>query len=240
MATTTISRTEYESRRLSVGSELYRLSALDILKARASPCRLGFIFLGDITKNSRRPFYDLVNHWVKIALNYNLYCTTFREKKKIPNTNAIITVVINRSDLPELMRIKFQQPMFYHFAVIVSSQDKSFDVCFPQLVKVTGVSLGPMRCISEINLIERNYASLVDKETSQWEEWCVPNFEKFEILLPAIQKNLVGPFIKQLALQIFSTANVSLAKYPRCLFRSSRHVQLKFNAEHPLKILTLQ
>ncbi|OXA40740.1 hypothetical protein Fcan01_24427 [Folsomia candida] len=81
----------------------------------------------------------------------------------------------------------------------------------------------------KIKLTEGNYPYAVEKLRSNREEWCV---DETQISPNTINNKPLGRTklsVNQLAFQIYSYANVTLAKFIACSTPRDKHVQLKFN-----------
>ncbi|OXA40324.1 hypothetical protein Fcan01_24986 [Folsomia candida] len=237
LVSTTIFMPKYESLILSM-HKVNNFPALDTLRARVSTCRLSFIFLDAEIKNPIHSFENRVEHWIKVASKYYFdYKEIWRFPTKdysTPNTDAVITVVINKSELPQLAVSTFQQPLYHYLSVIVPLPSEKLEMCIPQLKTTLGVPLAPMACMNQVSLSEGNYLSLVKKQTLHWEEWCTLDVKESQSTPATVNTDLllttIATSFNQLALQIFSKANTSVIKHLHCSFLRMKHVQLELNA----------
>lgn len=91
-------------------------------------------------------------------------------------------------------------------------------------------------CTSEILWSEGNYISVVEKQTMPWEEWCIHGVKWSEIEDPQNgspidnTSSLGTTSFTQLALKMFSNANIGFIRGYQCPFRSVRRIQLKFSS----------
>ncbi|OXA45905.1 hypothetical protein Fcan01_19304 [Folsomia candida] len=98
-----------------------------------------------------------------------------------------------------------------------------------------------MTCIKKIKFTERNYPYAVEVHRSNREEWCV---DETQISPNIMNKGYLGRTeiaVNQLAFQIYSNANVTLAKFIACSTPRDRHVQLKFSlANRPNSLVLIE
>ncbi|OXA53598.1 hypothetical protein Fcan01_11597 [Folsomia candida] len=238
MATTTMFLKNYENHHDFRGRIMYfieyaDLPKIDIIKSRVPPCRLCFIFLDRWSNNPKRIFKHVVHQSIQVSTYFHFYYKVFTRYfygtvYHVPNTNAVITLVIEKPDLPLLAVTNFQPPLFCYFTVIVISPDLNVEICFPQRG-----SWDSMRCRFQ-DLREGHYVSLVEKHTLQLDDWslmeppcdnCEPIDRRVEIL-------------KQFVHEILARINGSLIPYTHDRNVKVRYIQLKFNgANRPLHLL---
>lgn len=204
--------------------------ALNTLRGRSPPCRLSFIFWGE---NPSRLLHHQVEKWILFASNFYLVYAEVtwpnHQDYFIPNTNAVITLVISKSVYSELEKSPFYQRVFYMVSIIVGSPNQdSFEICFPQFRKMRGDLWEPITitCKSEIYLEERNYISVVEKHRMNWEEWRILEIKDPYIKLPRRNNfpfdSTADSSIPQFALKIFTNANVSFVEDYHCSSRGVR------------------
>ncbi|OXA37361.1 hypothetical protein Fcan01_27856 [Folsomia candida] len=154
--------------------ESTELPGMDIFKSRFSPCRLCFIFLSPKSYSSSALFEFQAGGWIQIAAMSHLYYHVINYRPLIPSTNALITVVINKSEFKHLALSKFGQPMFHYLVVVVVSRGEDFEMCFPTLTTILiDVIWENIKCMREIELTEGNYPRAVEMYRSKREEWCL-------------------------------------------------------------------
>ncbi|OXA53882.1 hypothetical protein Fcan01_11250 [Folsomia candida] len=90
----------------------------------------------------------------------------------------------------------------------------------------------PMRCTSEIDLRDGNFAPVVAKHTSEREEWCVQDPDTTTPTVMTVILDRKTLTLNKLAWEIFSKANVTLTKNIDCSM--VKHVQMKFDAANRL------
>lgn len=238
LVSTTVFMPTYESVNIySIYFKPADLPALNTFKARVSPCRLSFIFLGAGNSNLLSNF----NHWTKIASNYYLnaeFTGRLNNSYFIPNRDSVITVVTNKSGLALLVEKGLIQPVFNFMLVLVVSPGQNFEMCFSQLAKKAIYLWATIICTSEITSNQGNYVFMVGKQIMRWEEWCILENDPQTTTLPykTLQYDKTGDSIfTQLALEIFSKTNISFLKDSRCSTIFVRRVQPKFSASNPGK-----
>ncbi|OXA37335.1 3',5'-cyclic-nucleotide phosphodiesterase [Folsomia candida] len=142
MATTTIFLKNYENHNDFRGRIMYLieygdLPRIDIIKSRVPPCRLGFIILDRWSKNPKRTFKHVVHQSIQVSTYFHFCYKVFTRYfygtvYHVPNTNAVITLVIDKPDLPLLAVTNFQPPLFQdlregHYVSLVEKHTLQLD-----------------------------------------------------------------------------------------------------------------
>lgn len=236
MVSTNIYLPDYEFKSVYTGYELNLPPALDILNSRVSYCRLGFIFVGPGATNINTPLPDGLHQWIHFTSTNFLYLKEFMSHSRykthfIPNTNAVVSLVINKLQFPQIIKFLFPEPLFYFLSIIVTSQGNKFELYFPEFMGSIIELFPHVKSLPEIYLSEGNYVSTVEKQTPQWARWCILEFRKASYVHPKVETEIVGTILYRLTLQIFAKANISVIYHPRCY--NFRTIQVQFDAANP-------
>ncbi|OXA38438.1 hypothetical protein Fcan01_26789 [Folsomia candida] len=211
--------------------------SIDIFNSRLSPCQFVFI----IFENQNPPNYR-ITHWLQISIDYHHYFTegwgNARNHYFLKNTNAVITLVTDRP-MSELLPYLLKQictTLPCQIFIIEAQSSRYFKICSAPQVKTyqdLNNSNLRIRCLPQIYLNGGNYIDIVDKLESKWEEWCIVKSPEQELIVATDKSNqmYVKRSILQLALDIFSTTNLTLTNTKMC--KHKRHVQLKFTEANP-------